>query len=587
MTTRSTVHSGLIQIGVLPQLVPSQVCFTCGVCCHFPKQDSFLRPYFTEEEIRQAVAAGIDPSWFPNPAGSQIQLAPNSSGEGYLCPAFDPATAHCRIYKARPLDCQIYPLAVMWAPPTAAGERQPAIGDGRESSPLPMAHRPLPAASGEGMEVVLGWDTKCPFLNAGERQSAIGNGPESSPSPIAHDPLPGLSAYADRVAKLIEERYVETYAAHRGLIGRFQEDVIILRKLPALTARLTNRAEGRGQRTEEKPVARAQSLVLSPQSLSLEERPRFEAAAANVETELAAYAFVPHYIWRELFTYSWAEIAGHFCLFAEYADGLYMPLPPLPGGWRSEVRGLRQDSASKTSTPSGLQPPTSNLYQEIVDRCFAHMKERNGGSAVSRIENIPEEWNSLFEGLGYRLIPKDPDYLYRTSDLVSLAGDRYKSPRAACNRFERDHRYEWRAFREQDREACLSLYRRWADQQGQRGLSAAAAHMLRDSKSAHRQALEHAGHLGLEGRVVLVDGVIRAYTFGYARTASLWCVLLEVSDRTVPGLAQWTFREFCREAASHGYEHVNTMDAAGLPELARSKDAYGPVRKVSSFIATR
>ena len=104
---------------------------------------------------------------------------------------------------------------------------------------------------------------------------------------------------------------------------------------------------------------------------------------------------------------------------------------------------------------------------------------------------------------------------------------------------------------------------------------------------AVEHGVEHAGRLGLEGRVVLVDGVMRAYTFGYPRTASVWCVLFEVSDRTITGLAQWTFREFCREAAMHGYVSLNTMDASGLPELARSKEAYCPIRRIPSFIASR
>ncbi|MFM8551179.1 MAG: hypothetical protein ACKOCD_02535, partial [Nitrospiraceae bacterium] len=65
-----------------PQCVPSRVCVSCDVCCRFPEPDSFLRPYFTAEEIAQAAAQGIDPALFPDPAGSQIGLVPNPSGEG-------------------------------------------------------------------------------------------------------------------------------------------------------------------------------------------------------------------------------------------------------------------------------------------------------------------------------------------------------------------------------------------------------------------------------------------------------------------------------------------------------------------------
>ena len=71
-------------------------------------------------------------SHFPNAAGTQVDLVPNPVDEGYICPAFDPATSHCRIYNVRPLDCRLYPFALMWDD----------------------MHK----------QVVLGWDTKCPYM---------------------------------------------------------------------------------------------------------------------------------------------------------------------------------------------------------------------------------------------------------------------------------------------------------------------------------------------------------------------------------------------------------------------------------------
>ena len=114
------------------QIVPSATCLHCEVCCRFPEQDSFLRPFFTAEEIEAATAAGLSPEHFSNAAGTQIDLVPNPMDEGYVCPAFDSATSHCRIYDVRPLDCRLYPFALMW--------------------------------DAERVRVVLGWDTKCPYL---------------------------------------------------------------------------------------------------------------------------------------------------------------------------------------------------------------------------------------------------------------------------------------------------------------------------------------------------------------------------------------------------------------------------------------
>jgi len=579
----------------LLQLVPSRVCLQCDVCCRFPEAESFLRPYFTAEEIQRAVARGINPAHFPDPNGSQVSVVPNPSGEGYLCPAFDPATSHCRIYDDRPLDCQIYPLAVMWGAPEEPGSGFEVRGS-RQDHLVPRTSDLASQTEGRRPEVVLGWDTKCPFLKPGNRQWAIGDGQKSSPLPIAHDPLPGLRAYADKITELLErDETIETFANNPRLIGRFQEDVVILNPLLKLSARMRERFEVRGSGFGAGPPRASHPVPRTLHPLTLGDRNRFERAVAAVETPLAHFAFAPHVIWGELFRYSWAEREDHFCLFAEYSDGIFMPLPPLPFapmgrevGSRFEVRDKPPVVLPRTSYPvpgSSLAPRTPHLATVLAE-CFAIMRKRNKGSGVSRIENVPEEWVAGFEAAGYQVKPKDSDYLYRTADLAALAGDRYKSQRAACNRFEREHRHSFEPYQDSDRDACLTLFREWAGQKQTAGLEEAGRHMLADSESAHREALTHHRELGLAGHVVRVDGTVRAYTFGYERTSSVLCVLLEVADRTIAGLATFIFRGFAREAAGRGYELMNTMDDSGLPSLAHSKRAYHPLRLVPSYIAT-
>ena len=116
----------------LYQIIPSDVCFSCDVCCRFLEADSPLSPIFTATETEQVIAYGADPSLFrPQADGKsgQIQLKPYK--DFYICPFFDPETSHCTIYSIRPVDCQLYPFALM--------------------------------LSEDGSEVVLGVDTLCPF----------------------------------------------------------------------------------------------------------------------------------------------------------------------------------------------------------------------------------------------------------------------------------------------------------------------------------------------------------------------------------------------------------------------------------------
>ncbi len=477
----------------LPQLVPSSACFRCDVCCRFPEADSFLRPYFTQQEIAAAVAQGVTTASFPSAAGSQINLVQNPMGEGYLCPAFDPATNHCGIYEARPVDCQLYPLALMW---DAAQER-----------------------------VLLGWDAKCPFMR------------DAVPSTIA--------AHAERVTSLLAaDPMIETIAANPRLIGRFQDDVVVLKELPTLTARLTAlRVDAR----------------LRP--LTGADAPRFARALAHVLSPeaLAAYAFAYHYIWTSLLPYWWMESHDTFFLFAQSPDGFFMPLLPL-----------------------GSEP-----LSQSAGEAFELMRQWNGPSPVSRIENVMEPQKQELERVGFRCTQKGGDYLYKADALAALAGDRYKSQRALCNRVEREQIVVIEPYCASDHVGCLALYDRWATRKQGGNLDSMGRFLLEDAKVAHGRVFAEHDRVGLSGTVARLHGEIVAYTFGYWLTPQTFCVLLEVADRSISGLAQFLFRETCRAAMKRGARYINAMDDADLAGLREAKLAYRPTAVLDNWVVMR
>jgi Fe-S-cluster containining protein len=433
----------------------------------------------------------VDASAFTSRTGCQISLVPDSTGEGYHCPAFDPGTSHCRIYEQRPLDCQLYPLALMW--------------------------------NAQHDDVLLGWDTACPFMR------------EQVPASIR--------SHADRVMTWLKRpEIVNQLAEHPRLIGRFQDDVVVMASLPMIGQTIA-------ARWSDRPIHR----------FTIDDLPRLTEAldrsGLREAESLAAYSAPYHYLCNTLLTYWWMDIQGAFCLFVQSPDSWFMPLPPL----------------------------TSGPIADPLAKGFELMRRWNGDSPVTRVENISASLASVAQELGYRLTPKDPDYLYRAADLVSLAGDRYKSQRALCNRIGRMAvaitPYELR-----DRADCRRLLQAWQQQKQADELNAFGRLLLDDAASAHEVVWSRAADLQLTGTVLRVAGRIRAYTFGYWLTDRTWCVLAEVADRSIPGLAQYLFRDTCRRALAKGAEFINTMDDAGLPGLRQSKQAYHPFRQIQNFM---
>ena len=166
----------------LYQIIPADVCFSCDVCCRFLEAESPLAPIFTEAEREKVIAAGAEPSLFrPQADGksSQVQLKPYK--DFYICPFFDAATSHCTIYPIRPLDCQLYPFALM--------------------------------LSADGSEVVLGVDTLCPF------------GEEHLETEAFQQHIRGVIDYIESAA------VTEQIAANWRIIGDYQETVKIVHTL--------------------------------------------------------------------------------------------------------------------------------------------------------------------------------------------------------------------------------------------------------------------------------------------------------------------------------------------------------------------
>jgi hypothetical protein len=213
------------------------------------------------------------------------------------------------------------------------------------------------------------------------------------------------------------------------------------------------------------------------------------------------------------------------------------------------------------------------------------LRRWNGDSPVSRVENVPSRLAPEFERLGYRVTPKEPDYVYRAADLAGLAGDRYKSQRALCNRFEREQSFEIDSYQVRDRPDCRALLGAWSRQKQTEGLESYGAMLLADAAPAHEVIWSQASALHVTGKVVRIHGRLCAYTFGYWLTSATFCVLLEVTDRSLSGLAQYLFRETCRAAMAEGAAYINTMDDAGLLGLRASKQAYHPAVLIPNFVA--
>ncbi len=295
---------------------------------------------------------------------------------------------------------------------------------------------------------------------------------------------------------------------------------------------------------------------MRPRKINLARKDEIEALLGLKQHSLSAYSLSGIYIWRGIYEIFSAPVGPCECIFFKDQLGCFAYLPPLG----------------------------NDIDPQVIAGCFRIMDDYNPNKAVSRIENVEEAELSFFTRHGYVHDEKPGEYICKREELAGLKGDRFKSKRAACNFFASNYKFTYRPFRAQDKEGALELYRSWADERGRKSKDKIYLGMMRDNLSAQTEAMDNFRELGLSGRVIEINGKMRAYTIGYPLNEDTFCILFEITDLSVKGAAQYIFRTFCAEL---GYKNINIMDDSGLDNLKKVKLSYHPARIVPSYIIKR
>jgi hypothetical protein len=291
--------------------------------------------------------------------------------------------------------------------------------------------------------------------------------------------------------------------------------------------------------------------------LSFKDRTYFGQFLHSDEHELSAYVFENIYIWKGLFDIYWAVIKDNLCVFFKDHIGCFAYISP---------QGKAVDIG-------------------IIEELFRTMDRFNKNQEISRIENIEAQDIGLYRSLGYECKMKDPEYLCRRIDLVRLSTDKFKSKRSCFNYFIKNYRFRYLAFDSQYSQECLRLYQYWMQGRKNNNPDPVYQSMLEDGWNCLGVLLHNFRHLQVIGRVIEIDGKIKAFTFGFRLNPETFCILYEITDLSIKGISQFIFRRFCEELKE--YKYINLMDDSGLDNLKKCKLSYQPIKLIPNYIVSR
>ncbi|PIP19234.1 MAG: hypothetical protein COT38_01780 [Candidatus Omnitrophica bacterium CG08_land_8_20_14_0_20_41_16] len=291
--------------------------------------------------------------------------------------------------------------------------------------------------------------------------------------------------------------------------------------------------------------------------LSLQDKKIFDEYLGFDRHGLSAYSFVNIYIWKELFDISWAIIEKALCVFFQDNIGVFLYLAPL----------------AKKNNP------------EVVFSVFEILGSLNRNPEFSHIENIEEKGLNFYRKLGFECSLKSHDYICGRQGLAGLKGNKFKSKRASYNYFIKHFDYQYQKLLPKDQRECLGLYSLWVKQRKSGNPERIYQGMLEDSRSSLKEALDNYSKLGFRGAKVKIGPELKAFTFGFELNKDTFCILYEITDLTIKGLAQFIFSKFAQELKN--YEYINIMDDSGLDNLKRVKLSYHPNRLEPAYIVRR
>jgi len=284
--------------------------------------------------------------------------------------------------------------------------------------------------------------------------------------------------------------------------------------------------------------------------LEVTDRAEVEAILAPEEPEGSELTFTNLFIWRDYYRLK-AGLFGGRCLVlaADPPDKPPFFLPPVGDGAGDAARELLSKGGRIARATRGW---------------LEHHGLWEGASGIGRTEQRDQA-----------------DYVYETSDLISLSGRRFAGKRNHVKQFMRSYRWEYRPLTADLVPACLELEEKWCEVRACPVEIALAA-----EQAAIEEALRNFGALGYVGGVILVEGKVEAFSIGERLNAECSVIHIEKANPEVTGIYQVINQQFLEQALKQ-YRFVNREQDLGDEGLRRAKESYHPHHLVAKFLLGR
>jgi uncharacterized protein len=285
--------------------------------------------------------------------------------------------------------------------------------------------------------------------------------------------------------------------------------------------------------------------------LTLADREIFRKILWDYQAETSELTFTNLFIWQSHYGYQWSRDRDWLLVVSASPGGGAWALPPVGPGPRvdqcRQVLGWLRDER-------GVADPA-------IERADLRLAAEVAGHPEFVVERLRDHF----------------DYVYRTDDLINLAGGKYHAQRNHINSLARSYRCRYEPLGEKYLSACLYLCARWCQvKRCECDLSLLGEWEAITAALANYQALE------LQGGVIIINDRVEAFTCGELLNKDTAVIHLEKAAPEMRGLYAVINQQFCRQAWA-GVPLVNREQDLGEPGLRTAKMSYHPHHLVEKF----
>ena len=173
------------------------------------------------------------------------------------------------------------------------------------------------------------------------------------------------------------------------------------------------------------------------------------------------------------------------------------------------------------------------------------------------------------------------DYVYLSSDLADLPGDKYHSKRNFITRCLSTYKCEHKKIDTSVVDDCLHLQTQWCDLRRCDSISS-----LEAENRAIKTIFDNYQKLGVSGGAIYVDGKLEAFTLAEPLNNETAVIHFEKANPEITGLYQLINQWFCQNTLRN-FTLANREQDLGVPGLRKAKLSYHPHHMIEKYLAIK